>query len=83
MVKIPEISPRVCICVCVPRKNKNYHPIMSVCSLCVVRDHRGRHHMVAGFTTTFDISAYHQSRQFEFRSRRGVLDTRLCDNVCQ
>ena len=39
----------------------------------------GRHGhdcMVVGFTTTCAISAYHHSW-------RGVLDTTLCDNVCQ
>jgi hypothetical protein len=37
--------------------------------------------MVAGLTT---ISAYHHSRfEFESRSWQGVLDTTLCDKVCQ
>jgi hypothetical protein len=37
-----------------------------------------------GFTTTYVSSAYHHSRcQFESRSWQGVLDTTLCDNVCQ
>ena len=45
---------------------------------------RGRHIMVVGFTTTCAISAYHHS-SFEFkpRSLRDVLDTTLCDKVCQ
>ena len=37
-----------------------------------------------GFTITAAISAYHHlSFEFEPRSWRGVLDTILCDNVCQ
>jgi len=44
----------------------------------------GRDHMVAGFTTTYAIGAYHHySFEFEFCSWRGVLDTTLCDQVCQ
>jgi len=40
--------------------------------------------MVVGFTTTCAISAYHQeSCEFETCSGRGVLDTTLCDKVCQ
>ena len=40
--------------------------------------------MVVGFTTTYAISAYHQSScEFEFRSLRGVLDATLCNKVCQ
>jgi len=40
--------------------------------------------MVDGFTTTHVISAYHQySCEFESRSWRRVLDTALCDKVCQ
>jgi uncharacterized membrane protein len=45
---------------------------------------RGRDRMVVGFTTTYAISAYHHwSCEFEPRSLRGVLDTTLCDKVCQ
>jgi len=40
--------------------------------------------MVAGFTTTCAISAYHHlSCKFEPRSWQGVLDITLCDKVCQ
>jgi hypothetical protein len=46
--------------------------------------HRRPDHMVIGFTTTYTISAYHHlSCEFEPRSWRGVLDTTLCDKVCQ
>jgi hypothetical protein len=39
---------------------------------------------VVGFTTTSAISAYHYwSCEFGPRSCRGVLDTTLCDKVCQ
>ena len=44
----------------------------------------GRNRMVVGFTTTYAISAYYQwCCEFEVRSGRGVLDTTLCDKVCQ
>ena len=40
--------------------------------------------MVVGFTTTYAISAYHHySCELESHSWRGVLDTTLCDKVCQ
>jgi hypothetical protein len=49
-----------------------------------VRCRRGRDGMVVGFTTTCLISAYHHySCEFEPHSWRGVLDTTLCDKVCQ
>ena len=38
----------------------------------------GRDRMVVGFTTACAISAYHQPRSWW-----GVLDTTLCDKVCQ
>jgi hypothetical protein len=45
---------------------------------------RGRDCMVVGFTTNCAISTYHhESCGFEPRSWRGVLDTTLCDKVCQ
>jgi hypothetical protein len=34
--------------------------------------------MVVGLTTTYTISAYHQIHSF-----RGILDTTLCNKVCQ
>jgi len=40
------------------------------------RVHRGR--MVVGFTTTCAISAYHY-----YSSWQGLLDTTLCNKVCQ
>ena len=40
--------------------------------------------MVARFTATCAISGYHYSScEFEPRSWRVVLDTKLCDKVCQ
>jgi hypothetical protein len=40
--------------------------------------------MVIGFTTTCAISAHHhQSRELKSCWWRGVLDTTLCDKVCQ
>jgi hypothetical protein len=51
---------------------------------CVSRGHRGCDRIVVGFTTTYAISAYHHwFCEFESRSGRGVLDTTLCDKVCQ
>ena len=47
----------------------------------------GRHgcdRMVVGITTAYAISAYyHLSCDFEPRSWRGVINTTLCDKVCQ
>ena len=53
--------------------------------MILIKNCRGCACMVIGFTTTYAISAYHQERcDFEFRSwKRGVLDTTLCDTVCQ
>ena len=49
-----------------------------------MEDHRGRDHMVVGFTTTSVIIAYHhESCEFEPRSWRGVLYKTLRDKVCQ
>ena len=43
-----------------------------------------RDRMVGGFSTTCAISAYHQQCcQFKTLSWRDVLDTILCDKVCQ
>ena len=51
-------------------------------SIIIWRDRRGR--MLIGFTTTYAIRANHHKRcGFEFRSWQGVLDTILCDKVCQ
>jgi hypothetical protein len=45
---------------------------------------RGRVRMVAMFSPTCAISAYHHySCEFELRSWRGVLDITLCDKVYQ
>ena len=44
----------------------------------------GRDRMVVRFTTTCTIGVYHHlSCEFDPRSWRGVLDTTLCDKVCQ
>jgi hypothetical protein len=40
--------------------------------------------MVAGFITIYVISAYHHLHcEFETPSWQGILDTTLCDKVCQ
>jgi len=48
------------------------------------RGRSGRDRMIVWFTTTCAISVYHHlTCEFESRSWRGVLDTALCDKVCQ
>ena len=50
----------------------------------IYRGRRGRDRLVVEFTITYAISAYHHwCCEFESRSGRGVLDTTLCDKVCQ
>ena len=52
--------------------------------LTAFMEHHGRDRMVVGFTTSYASSACpHESDEFEPRSWRGVLDTTLCDKVCQ
>jgi hypothetical protein len=52
--------------------------------LSKMRGLRGRDHMVVGLTTTCAIIANHHFRyEFEPRLWRGVLDTTVCDKVCQ
>jgi len=46
------------------------------------RGRRGRDFMVIGSTTTYVTNGY-GSCEFEPHSWRGVLDTTLCDKVCQ
>ena len=49
-----------------------------------IRGRRGRDRMVVRFLTACAISAYHHyCCEFEPHSWRGVLDTTLCDKVCQ
>jgi hypothetical protein len=51
---------------------------------CSLGGRNGRDRTVVGFITTYGISAYHHQRcELKSRSWRGVLDTTLCDNVCQ
>jgi hypothetical protein len=45
------------------------------------RGHCDRDHMVVGITTTSSISAWRF--EFKFRSWRCLLNTTLCDKVCQ
>jgi hypothetical protein len=57
---------------------------INICYICYITGRRGRDPMVIGFTTTCAISSYyHWCCYFEPRSRRGVLDTTLCDKVWQ
>ena len=49
-----------------------------------MRGCHGRDHMVVGFITTYAITAYHHYHcAFKSFSWRGILDTTLCDTVCQ
>jgi hypothetical protein len=49
-----------------------------------MRGRRDRDRMLVGFTTICAVSSYnHQSGDFEPRSWREVLDTTLCEQVCQ
>ena len=51
---------------------------------CSFRGRHGHYYMAFGFTTTCTISAYHHwSCEFEPHWRWGVLDTTLCDKICQ
>ena len=63
------------------------HANLLMNKICLIILYRGCHdqdRMVIGFTTTCAISAYHRlSCEFEPRSWQGVLDTTLCDKVCQ
>jgi hypothetical protein len=46
---------------------------------------RGRDRMVVGFSTTYEISAYHHSVTLWvlIQLGQGVFDTTVCDKVCQ
>ena len=51
---------------------------------CINGGRRGRDRIIVGFTTTCAISAYHHFNcEFDLCSWPGVLDTTLCDKVCQ
>jgi hypothetical protein len=52
-------------------------------SFIIIEGCHGRDCIVVGFTTTCVISAYHLSCKFISCSWWGVLDTTLCDQVCQ
>jgi hypothetical protein len=49
----------------------------------LLRGYWGHDHMVVGFTTTKVTHAYHHQSEFKFHLWRGVLNTTLCDKVCQ
>jgi len=60
------------------RDDKLYSPL--ICTW----GSRGRDRMVVAFTTTCAISVYHHyCFEFESRSWRSVLETTLCNKVCQ
>ena len=62
----------------------NHANLTTISQYVKPRDRRGRDRMIVGFTTTYAISVYHHLRcEFESRSWLGVLDTKLCDKVCQ
>ena len=57
---------------------------MSMTSDNSTRGNHGHDRMVVGFTTTCAISTYHhQGCELESRSWPGVINTTICDNVCQ
>jgi hypothetical protein len=61
-------------------KFSSFYPLSNLIS----GSRRGRDHMLVGFTITCAVSAYHHySCEFEPLSWGGVLDTTLCDKVCQ
>jgi hypothetical protein len=69
---------RVCIC------NQLYYTIYFTLISIVFQGRRGRDRMVVGFTTICAIRAYHPwICEFLPSSWRCVLDTTLCDKVCQ
>jgi hypothetical protein len=52
--------------------------------LIYIRGFRGHDHILVGFITTCAINAYHHlSCEFKSHLWRGVLDTTLCNKVCQ
>jgi hypothetical protein len=58
-------------------QNKVYIPY-------IMGGRRGFDRMVVGFTTKYAISAYHHfSCKLKCDSWRSILDTTLCDDVCQ
>ena len=64
------------------KKNTIFIQVVSLWDVKINGGWRGR--MVVRFTTTYAISAYHHySCEFEPHTRRGVLDTTLCDKVRQ
>ena len=67
------------------RKQNTGEVILQTCRLfLVMRGRRGRYRMVVGFTTTYAISIYHHyNGEVKPRLLWGVLDTTLCDKVCQ
>ena len=66
------------------KANQHIYSIVKKGYISKSRDCRDHDRMDVEFTTTCAISAYHnQSFDFESHSWRGVLDTTLCDKVCQ
>jgi hypothetical protein len=65
----------------------SFYNILFPRPILLTRSHtgrRGRDRMVAGFTTSCAISAYHhESCELESHSWWGVLYTTICDKVCQ
>ena len=73
------MSPYVC--------NRNVHELVFFFFHIYLKNtlwgHQGCDRMVVGFTTTSAISPYHHSScEFEPCSWWGILDTKLCDQVC-
>jgi hypothetical protein len=86
---VPVPSSTIHIYFCYLSGNKEYHYFSDLCLVVlqnpsVFRGHRCRDRMVLGFISTYAINVYdHNNCEFEPRSLRGVLDTTICDKVCQ
>jgi len=82
---ITEISLKVTVNTLTSKCRHSYIRTLTFTSITInMRGRLGRDRMIVVFTTACAICAYHHySCEFEPRSWRGVLDTTLCDKVCQ
>ena len=53
------------------------------CQSLLIRARRIRDRMVVGFTTCAIKAHHHRSCELKNRSWQGIIDTTLCDKVCQ
>ena len=83
-----KIRVRLINCLTLSKLNIFFAMFLFVCLFFFIKNinggRRDRDRMVVWFTTTYAMSAYYDwCCEFESRSGRGVLDTTLCDKVCQ